>query len=268
LPEANNSKKCPIVLLSHGLGGSREGFPYLGQYWSKHGYIVIAMQHPDSDVNAIQRRPGKTVAEVMSEAVHAENAQARVDDVKFVLDELERRSATDTKLKGRLDLDNIAIGGHSFGAHTTLSVVGRFPFVPEPRIKSAIAMSPAHTVGVQPGGEYRNVKVPVFHLTGTKDFSPIRPETKPEDRRIPFDNIGASGQYLVIFKDGDHMLFSGHARPFGLNRMERDCQPMIQEMTLKFLDATLRKDADAEKWLTGSACTELLGGRATFEKKH
>ena len=63
------------------------------------------------------------------------------------------------------------------------------------------------------------------------------------------------------------MLFSGHARPFGLTQMERECQPIIQELTLKFLDATLRKDTETEKWLIGSGCTDLLGDRATFERK-
>jgi predicted dienelactone hydrolase len=268
LPEAEQPGTCPIVLLSHGLGGSREGFPYLGEYWAKHGYVVIAMQHVGSDTEAVRRKPGKTVAELSSEAVNAENAQARVADVKFVLDELERQTKDDKKLKGRLDLDKIAIGGHSFGAHTTLSVAGRFPFAPEPRIKAAIAMSPASPVGVNPAGLHRNVKVPILHLTGTKDFSPIRPDTKPTDRRIPFDNISAPGQYLVIFKDGDHMLFSGHRRLLGLNRMEKECQPIIQETTLKFLDATLRQSSEAKEWLNGNGCTTLLGDRATFERKN
>ena len=265
--ESKQAEKSPIVLLSHGLGGSREGFPYLGEYWSKHGYIVIVMQHPGSDREAVARRPGTTVAGLMNEAINAENGQARVADVKFVLDELARRMETDNKLKGRLDLEKIAIGGHSFGAHTVLSVAGRLPFEPEPRIKSAIAMSPSLPTSVGAAALLRNIKMPMLHLTGTKDDSPIRPELKPSDRRVPFDNINAPEQYLVIFKEGNHMLFSGHARPFGLTQMERECQPIIQELTLKFLDATLRKDTEAEKWLNGSGCTELLGDRATFERK-
>ena len=268
LPEATQTEKCPIVLLSHGLGGSREGFPYLGEYWAKHGYIVIAMQHPGSDREAVARRPGSTVVGSMNEAINAENAQARVADVKFVLDELARRIETDDKLKGRLDLEKIAMGGHSFGAQTALSIAGRFPFEPEPRIKVAIAMSPSLPTSVGATALLRRIKIPMLHLTGTKDNSPIRPEFKPIERRVPFDNINAPGQYLVIFNDGDHMLFSGHARPFGLSPMERECQPIIQELTLKFLDATLRQDTKSQEWLNGSGITELLGNKATFEKKN
>ena len=109
--------------------------------------------------------------------------------------------------------------------------------------------------------------MPMLHMTGTKDDSPVRPELKPSDRRVPFDSIDAPEQYLVIFHEGNHMLFSGHARPLGLTRMEREYQPIIQELTLKFLDATLRQCAQAQEWLNGSGSTELLGNRATFEKK-
>ena len=268
LPDAKPAERCPIVLLSHGLGGSRDGFPYLGEYWSKDGYIVIVMQHSGSDRESIARRPGRTVVGSMNEAINAENAQARVADVKFVLDELARRMETDDKLKGRLDLEKIALGGHSFGAHTVLSVAGRVPFEPESRIKAAIAMSPSLPTNINAAALLHRIKMPMLHMTGTKDDSPIRPELKPSDRRVPFDNINAPGQYLVIFNEGNHMLFSGHARPLGLSRMEQECQPVIQELTLKFLDATLRQDTKAQEWLNGSGSTELLGNRATFEKKN
>src|SRR5688500_19026128 len=39
----------PLVLLSHGLGGTREVAGYLGQYLAQRGYVVAAVQHPGSD---------------------------------------------------------------------------------------------------------------------------------------------------------------------------------------------------------------------------
>src|ERR1700744_4715141 len=39
----------PVIIFSHGLGGSREGYEYLGQYWAAHGYVSVHVQHPGSD---------------------------------------------------------------------------------------------------------------------------------------------------------------------------------------------------------------------------
>ena len=47
LPESQSP--APVVLFSHGLGGSRENNPYLGNHWSGRGYVVVFIQHPGSD---------------------------------------------------------------------------------------------------------------------------------------------------------------------------------------------------------------------------
>src|SRR4051812_27891204 len=40
---------CPVVVFSHGLGGSREGYEYLGNYWASRGYVSVHLQHIGSD---------------------------------------------------------------------------------------------------------------------------------------------------------------------------------------------------------------------------
>lgn len=47
LPESR--KPAPVILFSHGLGGSRDNNPYLGNHWAKRGYAVVFVQHPGSD---------------------------------------------------------------------------------------------------------------------------------------------------------------------------------------------------------------------------
>ena len=39
----------PVVLFSHGLGGSRNASPYLGNHWAENGYIAVFVQHKGSD---------------------------------------------------------------------------------------------------------------------------------------------------------------------------------------------------------------------------
>src|SRR6478735_4138978 len=55
LPEGKTA--APVVLFSHGLGGSRENSPYLGQHWAARGYAVVFMQHAGSDEKVWKTAP-------------------------------------------------------------------------------------------------------------------------------------------------------------------------------------------------------------------
>ncbi len=48
---------APVVLFSHGLGGSREGSVFLGKHWAGRGYMAVFMQHPGSDTSVWQGKP-------------------------------------------------------------------------------------------------------------------------------------------------------------------------------------------------------------------
>ena len=39
---------CPLIIFSHGLGGTREGYEYLGRHWASHGYISTSIALPIS----------------------------------------------------------------------------------------------------------------------------------------------------------------------------------------------------------------------------
>ena len=39
----------PVIVFSHGLGGSREGYEYLGRRWASHGYVSVHVQHLGSE---------------------------------------------------------------------------------------------------------------------------------------------------------------------------------------------------------------------------
>ncbi len=268
LPEEGR-QPCPVMLLSHGLGGSRAGFQYLGAAWSAAGYAVVVMQHPGSDGSLLEDLPkdGTTAAKRahLEAGVNAKTATDRYRDVRFVLDELQRRNAEDARLKGRLDLERVGIAGHSFGAFTTLAALGRFPYQADPRLKVGIAMSSQAAPNMAAQRLFQNVKTPILHMTGTKDVSLIRAETKVEDRRKAFDNIHGVDQFLVTFKDGDHMLFSGHPRAKGLSELEKKYQPLIQEVSLRFLDAYLKGGAGAKAEMRKSG--GLLKDAAVFEMR-
>ena len=41
--------RVPLVVFSHGIGGSRRGYSYLGSHWASHGYASLHLQHVGSD---------------------------------------------------------------------------------------------------------------------------------------------------------------------------------------------------------------------------
>jgi predicted dienelactone hydrolase len=86
---ADVAEPLPVVLFSHGLGGSRAGPRFLAEHWSARGYVAVFLQHPGSDT-AVWRdeHPGRRMA-AMRDAASLENFQLRVRDVPRVLDQLE-----------------------------------------------------------------------------------------------------------------------------------------------------------------------------------
>jgi predicted dienelactone hydrolase len=265
----------PVIIFSHGLGGSREGYAYLGNHWASHGYVSVHLQHLGSDSSVWQDvHPAERMQALRDSILNLQNAINRPFDVTFAIDQLTKLNSDDSLLKHRLDLDRIGVAGHSFGAFTTLAVAGEIFVSPtggehsqgDPRVKAAIAMSsPVPQNKSDYSIAFSKIKIPVFHMTGTLDDSPIG-ETKAADRRVPFDRINHADQFLVTFRDADHMVFSGHLA--GQNG-ERDAffQKFILSSSTAFWDAYLKGDATAKAWLTGKGFQTALGDDGKFEEK-
>jgi predicted dienelactone hydrolase len=108
----------PVIVFSHGLGGTRDGYEYAGRHWASHGYVCVHLQHAGSD-DAVWKGSKQPVADLRKAAQDPANAVNRPLDVRFAIDQLARAQKEDKLLKGRLDLDRLGMAGHSFGAYTT-----------------------------------------------------------------------------------------------------------------------------------------------------
>ena len=82
---ASPSQPVPLVVFSHGLGGSRLGYSYLGRYWADAGIASLHPQHVGSDNRLWQGNPLDLLQRLQAAARESE-ALARVLDVRFVLD--------------------------------------------------------------------------------------------------------------------------------------------------------------------------------------
>lgn len=271
----------PVIIFSHGLGGSREYYEYLGRHWAGCGYVSVHITHIGSDDGVWKEGPiAERTKALQKAAANISNALNRPPDGQFAIDQVEKMNVDETSpLKGRLDLKSIAVAGHSFGGFTTLALAGETFVLPlgmskrydEPRIKAAIQMSapaPANRRDVDKA--FASITIPVMHMTGTKDFLEILPQTTAADRRIPFDHMSGSETCLVIFNDGDHFIFSGRERMAATpekHAQDAAFQKLICAGTTAFWDAYLKGNAAAKQWLLDGGYANLLGAQATFEKK-
>ncbi len=280
---APQTEPYPVVIFSHGLGGSREAAVYFGDYLSKHGYLGVFIQHPgsdesfwksDFDINKEGVDRTKLLARFKKQVINPMHAVNRANDVHFVVDMLEKVNTSDPVLKGKLDLNKLAIAGHSYGSWTALTasgqrVVTRFGkeiSSVEPRIKAAIYLSPTPPKkNLDPTLVYGQIQIPGLHFTGTQDNSPVN-DTKAEDRRTAFDNISKSDQYLVILDGADHMVFgAGRARK-RIKPEDAKHQEIVKETSLHFLDAYLKGDVEAKEWLKSQAVS-YIKPYGTYELK-
>ena len=184
-PDDPVPRRYPVVIFSHGLGGSRDGYSYLGQYWGSRGYVSVHIQHPGSDSTVIADadRPLVKLQKLKKAMQDPANLSNRPKDVSFAIDQLARLQADESfaPRDGRLDMSHLAVAGHSFGAYTVLAVAGQaigpdrslVYYGPDRRIKAAIAMSSqtAHTSNLDDA--YSRIRIPIFHMTGTKDQAPF-----------------------------------------------------------------------------------------------
>lgn len=249
------SDPAPVILFSHGLGGSRKGNPYLGKHWAGRGYVVIFLQHIGSDRSVWEDAPRLERASRLKSAANLKQTLLRFDDVHAVLKALPSVEA----LSGRIDMDYIGMSGHSYGAGTTQGLSGqRYARGSKTasQIDAALIMSPSLPNRGNPTTAFAKVQIPWFLMTGTKDGSPIRTEMKPETRAKVYDHLPVGDHLLLNLKDAEHYAFGdGNWRK---RKRNPNHHKVILAFSTAFWDAHLKENAEAAQWLKGSSAKDLL----------
>jgi predicted dienelactone hydrolase len=244
---ASADKPAPLVVFSHGIGGSRQGYRYLGSHWASQGFASLHLQHVGSDRNLWFGNVFGIVGRLQGAAQEGE-AIARVQDLSFALD---RIAAGD--LASRIDLSRIVAAGHSYGANTTLLAAGarverqgRMLDLRDPRIKAAIVISAPPFYGESaPGHILGSVTVPTLHITATEDVIRIPGYySGAQDRLAVFDATGSARKVLAVFEGGSHSMFTDRAGTGGAT-LNPQVKAATQELSLAFMRQVFDGDAAA-----------------------
>jgi predicted dienelactone hydrolase len=242
---------APLVLLSHGLGGSRDGLGYLGRAFAAAGFVALHLQHPGSDASVWQGRGMEGRLALAAAVTDVAQAVARLRDGAFALDEVTRRAATpDDPLHGRVDLRRMAAAGHSYGAWTVQHLMGeRLPApvpglaLPDPRLQAGIALSPTLPRGLSPAVAVAGITRPMLWITGTEDHG-VLDGTAPEQREIPFRSLAGVRQALLVLHGASHFAFADEGTA-GARWADPTFHARTAAVSVAFLRAALLEDTAA-----------------------
>ena len=228
------SSKHPLILLSHGTGGSRMTLEWLAGALVKKGFIVAAVDHW-----------GNTYDNKI--AIDFVTPWQRSRDISFVLTKLLK----DTSLSKIIDRDRIGAAGFSIGGYTVLALAGaqldldalnkfsdtsegmqeanipefpgllktvdeaavwesfrKSPPLKDNRIKAFFAMSPAIGQGFVSRKQFTAINRPVYIVGAQSDsIAPVKTNAAHYHQLIPKSRL-----YILSGKAG-HYVFLNEAMP-------------------------------------------------------
>jgi dienelactone hydrolase len=263
---------APVILFSHGLGGSLEGSTYLGKHWAGRGYVAVFLQHPGSDTSVWKDKPASQRMASMREAASGQNFLNRVKDVPAVLDQLERwNKETGHALANKLNLKKVGMSGHSFGAVTTQAVSGqcivgdKAPFT-DPRIAAAVIMSPSSPRRGTAQSAFGKIALPWLLMTGTKDVSPIG-DIDVASRLAVYPALPAGSKYELVLNAADHSAFTDRPLPSDNQNRNPNHHRSILALSTAFWDAYLLDSSSAKSWLNGDGSKSVLENKDKWQIK-
>lgn len=274
----------PVILLSHGMGGSRTGLEPLAESWASHGFVVIRFTHPDSLSLATRgeqwealRNRERSAAQRMQSPETARSAVVRPRQLQFVMDALADLPAELGFLEGKIDPERIGVSGHSFGAMTTMQIMGATfsgPFqernTGDARPLAGIPISPQGPgIGGLTDTSYRSLDRPILFVTGSEDRDMIG--GSGEARRQAFELAPAGQKWLLWLEGADHGfggISGGRANQFAGDLRDRQMVDCIAATTARFWHAFLNEDEAArdrmERGVVPEVCrqdrSELIAG--------
>lgn len=256
---ANTQSSAPVIMFSHGLGGSRNNSAYLGNHWAMNGYTCVFIQHHGSDEEVWKDVPLRERMAAMKKAANLKSSLDRFKDIPFVLDQLEKwNSDASHSLYGKLDLDHIGMTGHSYGAVTSQALMGqKYPLnqnYADSRIDAFMPMSPSVNRRSSEKA-FGDIKAPVLCMTGTKDGGVINPATTPESRKKVYSGLPAGDKYQLVFKDAEHHAFGDSQGRRSKKRIAHH-HPAILAISTQFWNAYLKGDAKAKALLQSNEVRE------------
>lgn len=269
LPQADGTADAalPLVVFSHGIGGSRRGYSYLGRHWAAAGFASLHVQHVGSDHRLWRDGSLWNLPSRLQAAAQAHEALDRARDLRFAIDRLLSEPSL-----ARIDPGRMVVAGHSYGANTALLLAGarvERPDAPadlhDERLRGAMLLSAPPLYG-EPAPEriLASVQVPTLHVTATDDVIRVPGYYSPAaDRVAVYEQVGSADKALAVFNGGSHSMFTDRLLTGGVT-LNGQVKLATQALTTAFLQGLLRSGHPTPLQAWADAHAPLL---ARFEQQ-
>ena len=263
-------ENCPVIVFSHGLGGSYEKCDYLGQKWASAGFISVHIQHIGIDEGVWKRkiRPIKELKDVYGQHW---SGRTQANDIRFVIDQLELLADSGTQFGQMIDMSRIGVAGYDLGGLAAMLVAGQLPpdggyDLRDSRVKAIVVMSPPVFSHISHAPlAYRSLHAPALFFTGTEDNGWIG-TTKSWQRRIPFDYMQGNDRFLITYQGADHMIYGGHIRSTKSND-DKKFQANIAQASLLYWLAYLKEEPAMQAYFQGPTLGHIAGTLGQVERR-
>jgi len=257
----------PVVVFSHGAFCYPQLYAAITDHWVSHGYVVVLPDHPDSPniqpPLRLDQMGGLT--------------DTRIADLNFIFGNLDQVAAA-AGIAGQLDTDRLAVAGHSFGSVIAMAKAGLWVRTPDggrrqyldPRIRGAVIMSGVGQMDEMMAPDaFSGLTMPLIATGGTLDVGNTGgPTVHPwEWRMSPYTLAPAGDKYSVVLEDGDHYLGGVICRTDRGGDDDPAGAAIDADLTLAFLDAYVKQEPQAIRFLATADVTARTAGRARFARK-
>jgi predicted dienelactone hydrolase len=269
--------KYPVIIFSHGAGGSDTCCEALTRHWATYGYITLQPIHEDS---VVQRHSSGDENARFPQAIREalKNPalwESRPRDISFLLDSLAGLQKRVAGLNGKIDTSRIGVAGHSIGAYTAEATGGALVDLPDrpgqnfsdARAKAILCLSPqgpgqfgltAHS--------FSNVSLPFMGITGSLDNS--GPLANAAWHKIPFERSQPGDKYEVFIQGASHMSFvTADTVDSARSSQAAAILGYTNSASLAFWDVYLRDDPGAKKFLQSDALERSSHGAAKLSRR-